>query len=75
MKEIGTVGYTANSPHTTATGTMSAGRIYEQVKKKFIVEVMFITSSKVICRVIEGLKTGKEDEKEIMSLEEEGVVE
>lgn len=33
MKEIGTVGYTANSPYTTATGTMSAGRIYEQVKK------------------------------------------
>ena len=30
MKEIGTVGYIANSPYTTATGTMSAGRIYEK---------------------------------------------
>lgn len=38
MKEIGTVGYIANSPYTTATGTMSAGRIYEKVKKKFGVE-------------------------------------
>ena len=37
-------------------GKKGAGK----VKKKFIVEVMFITSSKVICRVVEGLK---EDEK------------
>lgn len=56
MKEIGTVGYVANSPYTVAVGTMSSGRIYEKVRKKFVVEVMFITSSKVICKVIEGLK-------------------
>lgn len=56
MKEIGTVGYVANSPYTVAAGTMSAGRIYEKIKKKFTVEVMFITSSKVICRVVDGLK-------------------
>lgn len=61
MKEIGTVGYVANSPYTTATGTMSAGRIYEKVKKKFEVEVMFITSSKVICRVVDGLKLSKDE--------------
>lgn len=52
MKEIGTVGYVSNSPFTGATGTMSAGRIYEKVDKKFMVEVMFITSTKVICRVV-----------------------
>lgn len=62
VKEIGTVGYIANSPYTTATGTMSAGRIYEKVKKKFVVEVMFITSSKVICRVVDGLKTSKDSQ-------------
>lgn len=56
MKEIGTVGYIANSAYTAAMGTMSAGRIYDKVMKKFWVEVMFITSSKVICRVVEGLK-------------------
>lgn len=56
MKEIGTVGYVANSPFTGATGTMSAGRIYEKVRKKFVVEVMFITASKVICKVVDGLK-------------------
>lgn len=60
MKEIGTVGYIANSPYIAATGTLSAGRIYEKVKKKFVVEVMFITSSKVICRVVEGLKDQNE---------------
>lgn len=53
MKEIGTVGYVANSTYTVATGTMSAGRIYDRVGKKFRVEVMFITASKVICRVME----------------------
>lgn len=66
MKEIGTVGYVANSPYTTATGTMSAGRIYEKVKKKFVVEVMFTTPSKVICRVVEGLKTNKGNEQSIL---------
>lgn len=53
MKEIGTVGYVANSPYTKAIGTMSAGRIYEKVQEKFHVEVMFITATKVICRVVE----------------------
>ena len=52
MKEIGTIGYVANSPCTTATGTMSAGRIYDRVGKKFRAEVMFITSSKVIGKVL-----------------------
>lgn len=59
MKEIGTVGYVANTPYTKATGTMSAGRIYEKVGKKFWVEVMFITSSKIICRVLEDKKKNK----------------
>ena len=63
MKDIGTVGYIANAPYTVTKGTMSAGRIYEKVKKKFTVEVMFITSSKVICRVVDGMKdkAGKEE--------------
>ena len=78
MKEIGTVGYVANSTYTAATGTMSAGRIYDKVMKKFLVEVMFITSSKVICRVVEGLKETDadkpsiEDMKTINEVEEDG---
>lgn len=61
MKEIGKVGYIANSPFTGATGTMSAGRIYEQVGKKFFVEIMFITSSKVIGKVVEGFKSDRKE--------------
>lgn len=57
MKEIGTVGYVANSPYTCATGTISAGRIYDYVPRKFMVQVMFITGSKVICRVLENYDT------------------
>lgn len=48
---IGTVGYVANSHNTAALGTMSAGRVYDKVSRKFYARVMFITSSKIICRV------------------------
>lgn len=57
MHEIGTVGYIANSPHTTVTGTMSAGRIYDRVPNKFMIQVMFITGTNVICRVLEEKKS------------------
>ncbi len=52
LKNLGTVGYVANSPYPSAIGTMSAGRVYEKVGKRFKAEVMFITSSKVICKVL-----------------------
>jgi len=42
---IGTVGYIANSPNTVAGGTMSAGRIYDNVEDKFYVRVFFILIS------------------------------
>lgn len=53
LKHIGTIGYVANTPYTSATGTMTASRIWDKVGKKFFVRVMFITSSKVICKVLE----------------------
>lgn len=56
MKNIGTIGYIANSPYTKATGTLGAGGINCYVKKKFKVKVMFITSTKVICEVVDGIK-------------------
>lgn len=62
IKGVGTVAYVANSPYTTATGTYSASRIYSKVKKNFVVEVMFITNSKIICKVIEGFKEKKATE-------------
>ena len=36
-------GYLANSPDTVAGGTMSAGRVYDRVKKHFYIRVMFTT--------------------------------
>lgn len=51
MPQIGKVGYVANSPETTANGTMSAGRIYDHVKKQFYVRVLFTTFTKVICKI------------------------
>ena len=65
MKHIGTVGYIANSPYTMALGTKSAGAIGHKVKKKFTVEVMFVTGTKVICRVVDGRKE-KTSKKETM---------
>lgn len=59
IKGIGTVAYVSNSPYTTATGTYSASRIYSKVKKNFVAEVMFITNSKVICKIIDGFKEKK----------------
>lgn len=64
LKHVGTVGYVANSIYTTAAGTMSAGRIYEKVGKKFWVKVMFITGNHVICRVLEEDEIKKKDQEE-----------
>lgn len=63
MKNIGTVGYIANSPYTKANGTMGAGAVNKYVKKKFKVRVMFMTSTKIICEVIDGFKDKYSEEK------------
>lgn len=63
LPAIGTVGYIANSVNTVAGGTMSAGRVYDRVKNRFYVRVMFTTSSKIICKVENG--DLKELEKEL----------
>lgn len=65
MPIIGQVGYIANSTDTVAGGTMSAGRIYDKVDKKFYVRVMFTSFTKIICRVEDGEPS--ELKKEIMT--------
>lgn len=64
IKDIGTVGYVSNTPYTTALGTMNASKLYSKVKKKFVVQVMFITNSKIICKVIDGFKEKKSEKSE-----------
>ena len=49
---IGTVGYVANSHHTVYDGTCSAGRLYEKIGSSALAEVMFITHSSIIARVL-----------------------
>ena len=67
VKHIGTVGYIANSPYTVAGGTKSAGAIGHKVKKKFTVEVMFLTGTKIICRVVDGRKEKKDKNRGVSS--------
>ncbi|MDL2253372.1 HIRAN domain-containing protein [Ruminococcaceae bacterium OttesenSCG-928-I18] len=49
---LGKVGYVANSPHTTASGCISAGRLYDEVPDECAAAVRFMTASKVIARVM-----------------------
>ena len=49
---IDTIGYVANSTHTVYGGTQSAGRIYDRIGDVACAEVMFITHSGVIARVL-----------------------
>ena len=51
MPVVGTIGYVSNSVGGVAGGTMSAGRIYDKVDKKFYVRALFTTPTKIICRV------------------------
>lgn len=49
MKTFGKVGYVANSSHTVAKGTKSAGRIYDKVGDN---RVCFVTGGSVIAEVV-----------------------
>lgn len=62
MPYLDTVGYVANSSHTVYQGTLSAGRLYEHIGKTAYAQVMFITHSSLIARVLT-----KEEAKEIFS--------
>ena len=48
------------SPYTVAKGTLSAGRAYDQVKKKFYIRVLYICTNQIICKVEEGRKEDME---------------
>lgn len=49
---IDTIGYVANSVNTVFDGTMSAGRIYDQIDDYAYAKVLFITHSSVIAAVL-----------------------
>ncbi len=53
LPQINTIGYVANSTYTVLGGTMSAGRLYDKIGDFAFAEVMFITHSSIIGRVID----------------------
>lgn len=52
MKGLGKIGYVANSPRTVIGECMSAGRLYDKIKKKAKAQIIAVTDCGVICRVI-----------------------
>ncbi len=50
----GRVGYVANSCHTVAKGTKSAGRIYDTFEEKCQAKVAFVVNNAVIAELIQG---------------------
>ena len=57
---IDTIGYVANSTSTVYQGTYSASRLYDKIGSSVLAEVMIITHSSVIARVL-----SKEEEREV----------
>ena len=53
LKGLGKIGYVANSTHTVLGETMSAGRMYDHMKKKAKAKVLIVTSRGVICELKE----------------------
>lgn len=53
---LGRVGYVANSPQTVAAGCLSAGRLYDDIPDECAAVVRFMTSTKVIARVLPDKK-------------------
>ncbi len=49
----GWVGYVANSCHTVAKGTRSAGRIYDTFEEKYSARVAFVVNNNVLAKLID----------------------
>jgi len=46
---LGKIGYVANSPYTVLGESRSAGRLYDQIKKKAKGKVALVTSKGALC--------------------------
>lgn len=57
MSDSGVIyGYVANSVHTVARGTNSAGRIYDKFENQCKAEVCFITGNSIIAKLLDDVK-------------------
>ena len=53
MDGLGKIGYVANSTYTVLGDSMSAGRLYDKIKKKAKARVILKTPRGVICEITE----------------------
>jgi hypothetical protein len=51
LKGLGKIGYVANSPYTVIGDGMSAGRMYDLMKKKARGKVVLVTERGILCRL------------------------
>ena len=51
LKGLGKIGYVANSTYTVMGESMSAGRIYDYMKKKAKGKVILVTEKGVLCEL------------------------
>lgn len=50
-KGLGKIGYVANSTYTVIGESMSAGRLYDRIRKTAYAKVVLVTPSGTICKV------------------------
>ena len=50
-KELGKIGYVANSSYTVIGQAMSAGRLYDRIGDTAVGKVVLMTSKGIICKV------------------------
>ena len=74
---IGKIGYVANSSNTVYRGTISAGRLYDEIGEYAYAHVLFITHSSIIAAVLspEEVETDADihDQKKIILIDDEPV--
>jgi hypothetical protein len=51
LKGLGKIGYVGNSPYTVIGDSMSAGRMYDLMKKKAKGKVVLVTERGVLCKL------------------------
>ena len=51
LEGLGKLGYVANSPYTVIGDSLSAGRLYDCIRKKAYGKVILVTPQGVLCKV------------------------
>ncbi len=51
VKDLGKIGYVANSPYTVAGETQSAGRLYDKIGDTAKAKVIYVLPGRAICKI------------------------